>query len=343
MSAIGILLDPVMSISGSSSPAAKTTEKSGKDKEVQTLKDTIKKLNKEVAKQENAIEQLQKFKDVKPTVDVLEEWDEELVEKEYLDKKPFVLRGAAQHWPALEWTFESMEEEYGDAKCRAIRYLTKDAASHVVQSIESYCSPTASFMTLGKFIRKHFSKDGSLETKWSIKECKEIFGKYPELEFHLFFENFLPSSLQDREQDNVKFFEIANPGSSTALHTNPIDWNINLQVDGHKLLKFYSPKDERFLYKETERPLQSGEYSAVNPFNVDIEKFPKFHRAKEYEIVVAPGDVVYIPKGWWHAEQTLFDPTMNVSYTIGGPEDSWQSSCEGARLVASHYFEQLWE
>lgn len=282
-------------------------------------------------------------KTVKRAVDVLHNWDKELVTREYLNQKPFVLRGLCDHWPALEWTFESVARDYGDTPCWIHRYQEEKKKSYAVQSIESYMNPMKNDVTLRHFLQRHFFSNDGTGKKWSIKECHQMFQHYPDLEYQFFFENFLPAGQQGREKETKNFLWMGNPGSTTGLHTDLIDWNLNLQVIGQKVWKFYAPQDGHLMYEETKSPLQSGEYSPVNPFQINHKKYPNFHQATEYEITVGPGDIVYVPHGWWHAEQSLAKPTMNVSYAIGEPEESWGSWYEGARLVANHYLSQVGE
>ena len=36
-------------------------------------------------------------------IDVLYEFDEEKIRREYIDKKPYVLKGVGSKWPAMSW------------------------------------------------------------------------------------------------------------------------------------------------------------------------------------------------------------------------------------------------
>ena len=47
--------------------------------------------------------------------------------------------------------------------------------------------------------------------------------------------------------------------------------------------------------------------------NPDFEQFPGFEGVQCYDIVVGPGDVVYIPKGWWHYISSL-SASISVSF-----------------------------
>ena len=45
--------------------------------------------------------------------------------------------------------------------------------------------------------------------------------------------------------------------------------------------------------------------------NVDTSRFPLFHEAPYVDCVLEPGQMLYIPSGWWH-----FVKAMGVSFSI---------------------------
>jgi lysine-specific demethylase 8 len=47
---------------------------------------------------------------------------------------------------------------------------------------------------------------------------------------------------------------------------------------------------------------------------VDLERFPAFGAATEWvEVALGPGEVLYIPPGWWHYVKAL-QPSASVSF-----------------------------
>jgi ribosomal protein L16 Arg81 hydroxylase len=55
-------------------------------------------------------------------------------------------------------------------------------------------------------------------------------------------------------------------------------------------------------------------FSQVDPENVDRDRFPLFRKAKPIEITVAPGEVLFIPIGWWHHVRAL-DLSISISFS----------------------------
>lgn len=88
----------------------------------------------------------------------------------------------------------------------------------------------------------------------------------------------------------------------TPLHYDDKE-NFFVQLHGKKRFILFSPSQTEYLYQahgETYDHL-----SRVNVFNPDEAKYPRYSQADAMEVVVAPGDMLYIPEGWWHAVETL--------------------------------------
>jgi ribosomal protein L16 Arg81 hydroxylase len=54
-----------------------------------------------------------------------------------------------------------------------------------------------------------------------------------------------------------------------------------------------------------------GVYSQVDAGNPDYARFPKYADASIHEVELGPGEVLFLPVGWWHYVQAL-----DVSITI---------------------------
>jgi hypothetical protein len=54
-------------------------------------------------------------------------------------------------------------------------------------------------------------------------------------------------------------------------------------------------------------------FSEVDLFNIDYGKFPDMRYVKVMEVVVEPGETVFLPVGWWHAVESL-DRSISTSF-----------------------------
>jgi lysine-specific demethylase 8 len=58
--------------------------------------------------------------------------------------------------------------------------------------------------------------------------------------------------------------------------------------------------------------------SQVDLADPDLEKFPRLRRTVLYAGTVGPGDVVFIPRGWWHDIRSR-TPSVSLNHWFGEP------------------------
>ena len=118
----------------------------------------------------------------------------------------------------------------------------------------------------------------------------------------------------DEPQKNIW---LGPKGTRTPLHTDPYH-NIFCQVVGHKYVRLYPPEATESAYPrgEDENGINESNTSEVEirldrrwESNVAVEeadRFPLFlAQTNYYEVIVGPGECLYIPAGWWHYVESL--------------------------------------
>jgi len=88
----------------------------------------------------------------------------------------------------------------------------------------------------------------------------------------------------------------------TPLHCD-YDDNIFAQVWGRKRIFLAPPHHDAFLYTREANPMLFG--SPFDPEAPDYERFPLARRAAVVEVIVEPGDMLYVPAGWYHQVRAL--------------------------------------
>lgn len=100
------------------------------------------------------------------------------------------------------------------------------------------------------------------------------------------------------------------------------------QIYGESRIILFAPKEEKFLYPTKDKKisklnywklhhweeiLNKGENKSISDKRTQyLDKFPKFNKAKYIEIILHPGNLLYIPYGWWY---TSLATTENIRIT----------------------------
>ncbi len=108
----------------------------------------------------------------------------------------------------------------------------------------------------------------------------------------------------DRGAFNIPRWWIGSKNTGLGLHRDLVD-NFLYQIKGAKKVYLFSPGESDYLY-----PVEFGgnpfyEPSSVNMFSPDLEKHPVYPQAKGIQCELIPGDMLYLPAGWWHCIRNL--------------------------------------
>ena len=120
---------------------------------------------------------------------------------------------------------------------------------------------------------------------------------------------------------------IAPRGTMSSLHHDGDYDNLNLQVSGRKLFLLVPPPSHAALHTH------GSAESPINPFVPDLARFPRFPAAAPVEATLAPGEILLIPKYWWHCVYAV-EPAVNLSthFRWGAEPSPWRV-LRGAPLV----------
>ena len=120
---------------------------------------------------------------------------------------------------------------------------------------------------------------------------------------------------------------IAPRATTSSLHHDGDYDNLNLQISGKKLFLLIPPPRHHLLHS------YGSAESPINPFVPDLARFPRFAGADPIEITLSPGEVLFLPKYWWHCVYAV-EPSVNLSthFRWDGELDPW-SVLRGAPLV----------
>lgn len=118
-------------------------------------------------------------------------------------------------------------------------------------------------------------------------------------------------------------FWLGSAGTYTACHYDTYGVNLVAQVFGEKTWTLFPPSDSMYLYP-TRLPLEeSTVFSAVNIREPNLTKHPLVAKTTPHRVVLKPGDVLFVPRGWWHFVQSPDDGssvTCSVNLWLDQPK-----------------------
>lgn len=123
--------------------------------------------------------------------------------------------------------------------------------------------------------------------------------------------------------------------SRTGLHADPDGVNILVMVRGQKRFLLIPPQDTPYLYRSTQ--YDGGAWASdVDVFDRHaLRTWPLYKRARRQTVVLEPGDMLYVPRHWWHAVENL-DTTVALSYRAETPVTAALNAAMPVKFVLHH-------
>lgn len=110
------------------------------------------------------------------------------------------------------------------------------------------------------------------------------------------------------------------PPTYTPLHRDP-NPNLFVQLAGSKAVRMFEPQVGRAVFNAVQAkiggyasPVFRGEEMMQGPERMALEEAVWKNPPEDgYEVVVKPGDALFIPKGWWHSIKSIGQDGVNGS------------------------------
>jgi cupin-like protein len=212
-------------------------------------------------------------------------------------RTPAIVVGALTGWKALgAWTPEYLASVLGDREVRVA--VSKDHKYNYAAAKTAF-EPLTRFdktlMPFSQFVAKLLNSKATGEHYYLMQ--RPIEEEFPELLPDI----KRPSWVADRKLD-VNLW-VGSEGNVTQMHYDR-DENFLAELRGRKHLRLFGPEQTEFLYPY---PKDSVMYylSFVDCDNPDFDTYPEFRKARPWEGVLEPGEMLYLPARWWHQVRSL--------------------------------------
>jgi hypothetical protein len=207
---------------------------------------------------------------------------------------PFLMSGVVKRWPLCALTPQDMRERFGEVPVRA----------RVGDYVATAFAPDRAMqdMSLAAYLDISAAPASGLPPYVGNLELRELNGM---CHWPAYFDKMGPPR-----------FWLGPARTVTPLHCD-YDDNIFAQIWGTKRIFLAPPHHDDFLYTREANPVLFG--SPFDPEAPDYDAFPLARQAAIVEVMVEPGDMLYVPAGWYHQVRALTFSLSSNRWARGMP------------------------
>eukprot|EP01139_Manchomonas_bermudensis_P021606 Amastigsp_a683668_23.p1 type:complete len:379 gc:universal Amastigsp_a683668_23:1167-31(-) len=231
--------------------------------------------------------------------------DRATIEEHICSSRPFVIRGATRTWPQRDWSDARWLEE-------TIGSETKVTVRENVPGERGEWLGLPAELCFGDFVRQwtepevedYSTAQGSTRLPRFYLASLPISRNFPQLSQNIVIPPF--AAEQGPKYGN---FWMGNAGQVTPLHYDyssgePGMDGFHVLLAGSKVFRLYDPVVNLGCIPR-KREWWRWHQADIDPDAPDLAAHPRFASARCVEIELGPGDLLFIPKLWWHHVYTL--------------------------------------
>jgi ribosomal protein L16 Arg81 hydroxylase len=224
---------------------------------------------------------------------------EEFVERYVRGCRPVVITGLARDWPALQrWSPQDLKQRFGHQEVEVQAERTADPQYEVNKLQHRRRVRLAEFVD--QVLAAGPSNDHYLTANNELLRRPEFAPLLRDI-------GSLPDYCDASQLAHSGSFWFGPAGTVTPLHHDTL-MLFHTQVVGRKRWRFVSPLETPKLYNYYDV------YSPVDIDRPDLNRYPDFGQVKVLDVIVEPGETIFLPLGWWH-QVTALDLSMSFSFS----------------------------
>jgi len=224
---------------------------------------------------------------------------DEFIERYAVGSRPVVLTDVARDWPALRrWSPQYLKEHFGRLEVQIQAERSADP------KFEQNKLAHRRTMRVAEFVDRVLT--GGISNDYYLTANNEVLRR-PEFAPLLQDIGSLPDFCRRADLARSVNFWFGPAGTNTPLHHDTM-MLLHTQVVGRKRWRFISPLETPRLYNYV------GVFSPIDIDHPDLARYPLFRGVKVLDVIVEPGETVFLPLAWWHQVSGL-EVSLSVSYT----------------------------
>jgi len=249
------------------------------------------------------------------TLDRLHQPSLEQFHRDYLaPQKPCIITGVASQWPAVaKWSPEHFKERLPELK---IRYETWEGDESVTNDPLDFVDKQKYHeATMAEYVELLRNSKGRriYSAQFAILDAApELARELGSLEPWMNIPRIYPERI--RRQLQIKPFLWTGPeGTISVLHFDRAH-NLFVQLYGRKKWIVLPPQESDYVYWPCDDiQIDLMHFSPVDVERPDLKRFPLFAKAQPIEFELGPGDMLFLPVGWWHFVRSL-EASISINY-----------------------------
>ena len=223
---------------------------------------------------------------------------EAFFEQYYFQNRPVIITGAFDFWPARSlWNWDYLRERCADREVEVQFGRESDANYEINQPMLKRMMRFADYVDLVE--QSGPTNDFYMtanNTSYNRAALAALWTDVPPIDAYL-----------DPASPDTGFFWMGPPGTKTPFH-HDLTNNFMAQVIGRKHIKLVPLSDTPHMQNHLHC------YSQVDGGAIDYESFPSVREAQLIECTLAPGELLFLPIGWWHYVEGL-DASVTMTFT----------------------------
>lgn len=226
--------------------------------------------------------------------------------------RPVVITGVADRWRATGlWTPDYFRSHFADAR---VSFTAWESDAPTNDPTDYYAHRKKRSTRLGTFI--DLMRSGEDYSRNYVTQFP-IFRALPQLredveppDAYMNIPRHYPPSVRRRLKKEPTLW-LGPARTVTPVHFDAAH-NLLAQIHGRKRLLLVPPEHSRKLYYPAPE-LGHVNYSPVDVEAPDLGRFPLYEGVAPLEVLLGPGEILFIPVRWWHYVRAL-EPTISLNF-----------------------------
>jgi hypothetical protein len=229
---------------------------------------------------------------------------EQFLQQHYRINRPVIITGMLEHFPARsKWNLDYFAERFADRLVEVQFGRDADPQYELNSIAHKRQIPFGDYVEMvrnsGSSNDFYMTANNDSKNRAALKELWDDVGTLPEY--------------LDESGERRGFFWFGPKGTITPFH-HDLTNNFMAQIVGRKRVKLIAPCELAKLYNHRHC------FTEVDAKAVDLKRFPAMEGVTIHDCVLEPGEILFLPVGWWHHVEAL-----DISVTLASTNFLWHN------------------